>query len=129
MSISKDFFNQFCQPIADVQYNEQNVVDDFMQFIKSNCTGLNNSEIIITYIFPKKFVHYFGKAQVISILKNVLINQMKFKQKIFGYGFISNMFHFVKKETTYQYNEPYTRYIECWNEDPDGIDVKFFVRK
>jgi len=129
MSISKDFFNQFCQPVTYVRYTEQNVVDDFMQFIKSKCTEYNNSDIIITYLFPKKFMDYFGKAQVIDILKNVLINQMKFTQKIYGYRFSSNMFHFVKEETTYQYNEPCTHYIECSNQDPDGIDVRLFVRK
>lgn len=134
MSVPTDFVSRFCQS-APVQYSKQDVVDDFVKFIQTECSQIGHPEKIITYKMPQHFLNSFTKYEFWNLICNVLIKQMGFQKSpyVFTFGneyvrMAPKTFHYVKTTTSYQYNEEYTHDDWCsFHEIPDGIVMKFYI--
>ena len=136
MSVPTDFISRFCQNApSPIVYSKQDVVDDFIKFIETECASQNSSDKIITYKMPKKFLSSFSRENFWNIIYSILVNQMGFSKSTyrftFGHEYVymkPKTFHYIKTGTRFQYNEEYEYEEWCdFHCIPDGIVMKFYV--
>jgi hypothetical protein len=138
MSVPTDFLSRFCQS-APVQkpFTKQDVIDDFCAYIQKCASESKTSNVYIEYIMPDRFKMTFTNYEFFSVIRDVLLNQMKctlhnspvmfwFQMEQLN----SKSFYFVKTKISYQYNEKYKHNEFCnLEQNPDGVVLKLYYPK
>ena len=136
MSVPKDFLSNFCQsPPPPIRYTEQDVIDNFIKFIQTECAKIPTPQKLVTYKMEQNFLTTFSRQQFWAIIENALSKQMGFTRSRYQFTFnheythmAAKTYHFVKTEISYQYNEDYRYDSWCdFSQIPDGIVMKFYI--